>query len=96
MCFVNEIFYTFLDSNNSYTTSEEITKLRKPVIEYFWNDITGKHQKRFLFYKKPGLKVQIPNKVTVLYSFKLFVTDDIINQNLTIINRNTNCYLKFH
>lgn len=81
------VFLYIADSNN-FDESNEITKSQRPVIEHTWNDVTGHHQKQFIFSKNPGFKVEIPNNATALQYLKLFITDEIIDLIVLETNRN--------
>jgi len=63
------------------------------VTNLAWFNVTGDYQKRFVFNKNPGLKIDIPENASVWYHFNLFCSDDIIELIVIETNRNAEQFL---
>lgn len=58
-----------------------------------WLDVSGTYKKSFMFNKIPGLKIDIPDNVSVLNYFKLFCSTDIFELMVIEIKRNAEQFL---
>lgn len=80
-----ETDYENIQSQNSAETQKSQSSC--------WFEVTGQYQKQFVFDKIPGLKVIIPENVSVWYYLNLFISDNIFELIVVETNRNAEQYL---